>query len=367
MPKTGKQIRRVKPNVQGSPRILNKPWLQKCMAVTVFIVMAWTHYQLAHLLVSVKINTVECKECNPVQASAQQTLLIGNVIENSSDSGYPVFIWGPIQSGTIHFNKARLDDRLLANLRHFQSNIPTTSQPADFEVSGDKNSSVVIKLYFRHFSTPINKLYLSREASSENIPAEFKIRAEGLEPAIEISQMALDDNGSIHAANILKIGEWRYALSGIPITLLPETGTDTIFRFFSTDNTIAGNDTVISALSVGVTASNDDTQTFDSLFCGATESSKVLLNVAAKLAQQGCPGAEQLAPLKLSAFAVDKDHLQISASGNAWALSKGEPITKDIIALIKENPYLAALLAVFDGFFGAWLKRVFGSKETAAA
>lgn len=333
----------------------------------VFLVLAWTHYQLAHLLVSVKINSVECKDCNPVQAPPQQTLLISNIIGNSLDSDAPVFVWGPIQSGNIHFNKARLDDRLLANLQHFQSNIPITAQPVDFNVSGDKKSAVVIKLYFRHFSMPINKLYLSREASSENIPAEFKIRAEGLEPAIEISQMVLDDNGSIHAANILKIGEWRYALSGIPITLLPETGTNTIFRFFSTDNTIARNDTVISALSVGVTASNDDTQIFDSLFCGATESGKVLLNVAAKLAQQGCPGAEQLAPLKLSAFAVDKDHLQISASGSAWALKKGEPITKDIIALIKENPYLAALLAVFDGFFGAWLKRVFGSKEAATA
>jgi hypothetical protein len=352
----------VKPKVSGLLEIRYAPWLQKCMAVTALLFLAWVHYQLAHLIVSVKINNGQCKDCNPVQALPQQALLISNIIGDNIDVQRPVFIWGPIHSGNIHFNKARLDDKLLANLRHFQSNIPTTAQPVDFNVAGDKNSKVVVKFYLRHLSTPSNKLYFSREASSENIQAEFKIRTEGLEPAIEISEMHFDDSGSMNAANVLKIGEWRYKLSGIPITVLPETGTDITFRLFSTDNTNADDTSVISATSVGVTESNEGGQTFDSLFCGAPESDKVLLTSATKLVQEGCPNTGQLRPLKLSTFAVEKEHVQISASGNAWVLNKGELITKNINALIKENPYLAALLAIFDAFVVAWLKRVFGQK-----
>lgn len=362
MAKVMRQIRRVKPKTEGLRGFWSNSWTQRGMAVMVFLVLAWVHYQLAHLLISVKINNGQCQDCNLVKALPQQTLMMSHIIDDKIKPLRPVFMWGPIQGGIVHFNKARLDDTLLANLQRFQPDIPTAPQPVDFNVTSDQNSKVYIKIYFRKYD-PLNKLFFVRESSSENLQTEFKMRAEGLGLAVEISQLSLTDSGSMNAANILKIGGWRYKLAGMPITLLPENGTDSIFRFFSAESATPDNNKIITALTVGATEFSGDIQTFDTLLCGAPESGKVLLTFATKLVHEGCPNTKQIAPLKLTGLAIDKDYVQISASGNAWVLSKGEPVSKDINVLIKENPYLAALLAIFDAFAIAWLKRVFGQKK----
>jgi hypothetical protein len=61
----------------------------------------------------------------------------------------------------------------------------------------------------------------------------------------------------------------------------------------------------------------------------------------------------------LSSFNIGKEHVQVAVAGYAWTLINGEPAMIDLIALIKENPYLASLLAGADALVLAWIKRVF--------
>jgi hypothetical protein len=349
-----------------------KRWLQKCTAATVFCTLALIHYQLAHLLVS--LNVASCEKCTPLKTLPHQMLLISDIAGSKSDPMHPVFTGAHKHIVNIHFNKARLDDKLIANLQRFQSDVPVTSQPVDVNTANAKNNKILIKIYLRNLSIPQNKLYFARELSPDNTQPDFKMKTEGLEPAIEISQMNIDENNSMTIANELKIGDWRYKLAGIPITLLPEDGTDIIFRFLSTDwgaeqvfepffftdTENSENGAAISALAAGVTDMTDGEQVFNSLLCGAPASGTVLLTRTTNLSQKGCPNPKKLEPLNLSAFRVGKDYVQISATGNAWVQINGEPITIDLIALIKDNPYLAVLLASFDALMLAWIKRVFG-------
>lgn len=339
------------------------PWVQKSTAVIVFIVLAFLHYQLAHLLVSVNLASEECKECNPVKAQLRQVLSISQIISNETYLESPAISWGPIKNVSIHFNKARLDGKLLANLQRFQPNIPTQAQPIDFNTVGDGISQIYITIYLRSQLSLANKLNLTHDLWSQDGQLELKMNPEGIETAVVISQLTDDNNKNTSVGNQLRIGDWHYKLSGIPIVLLPENGTDVLFRFFSIDRLSSENSTVIHAQSVGVTPrENTELARPDSLFCGASESGKILLTEINSFLQHGCRNPKKLFPLELSALTFDRENLQISASGNAWVQIKGKPITIDITALIKNNPYLAALLGIFDALLIAWLKRVFGQK-----
>ncbi|HNP51281.1 MAG TPA: hypothetical protein PKJ85_05725 [Nitrosomonas nitrosa] len=364
-------------NVNALSRLWNNSWLHKFAATVAFIFLAWAHYQFAHLVISKNIEY--CDSCSPLITAPNEKLFIGDIVSRAENQILFLYTGEFNQAINIHFDKARLDEKTYQHLSYFLQDIPITPQPIDFNAIQNKLNKTNIKIILRNPTTVRNAIYLSRELTSEIDRPDFRISFEKLDIAVEINPVFSNENEITTDGSDLKIGNWRYKLTGIPITIIPENNTSIVFRFLSADwnsaqlfepffitgPSVIGNDNMILAQAVGTVASTKN-KTINSLLCGTSESNEILFLGGKNLINGICPNNEQLSLLQLTSFNIGKEHVQIAVDGSAWIQIDGEPITVDLVALIKENPYLAALLAAFDAMMLTWIKRAFGTRPRVA-
>lgn len=324
-------------------QLKNTPWLKK---FALPLLLAWIYYLLTLVPVSQRLEN--CATCAPVQTSINQKLRIGNIVSDRDNGTLFEYIGDPNQSVQIHFDKARLDDNTAKLLKHFLPDTPTNPQPVNFNTIQNKDSKTFIKVILRKPTVMPNALYLSPDLMPNKTQPDFKIMAEGLALAIEIVQLKNPDNNSVDDKSGLVIGNWHYKLAGIPVTIIPENGTNIIFRFslaewnpkkpfepfFIPGFNNNGNSGVISAQAVGTVATVEGDQAIDDLLCAAPKSEKILWLGSGNFRKGACPEAGKRTSLKLTAFNIGKETVQISAVGHAWAQINGE-LTYDLYTFLK--------------------------------
>ncbi len=341
------------------------PIARKIIAILVVLILGLIHYRLANLPVSVNISSDICKECSPIKTEPGQVLSFGGIAQENINHGFPLIRWGPISAANIHFDEAVLEPRLLAQLQHFQPNIPNTPQPVDFNIFNSIDNKIYISIFLSKRLESSNNLSLSLQPPTELIPLELKLKAEGLEPIFQIHQGNIGINPVQIPVNLLKIGGWQYKMAGIPISLIPKPGTASVIRLFSGLVPPQLKTTMkLPVKEIGVATQQDSHEISDKLLCSAPKNGQYLFNVTNDFSVNGCTQISKTEGLlMLTELNIEKSEISLSLTGNAWAQLKGEIITKNMNALIKENPYWVALLALFDAFILKWLKKQLGIKD----
>jgi hypothetical protein len=324
-------------------QLKNTPWLKK---IALPLLLAWMYYLLTLVPVSQRLEN--CATCSPLKTSINQKLRLGNIISGRDNEILFEYIGDPKQAVQIHFDKARLDDNTARLLKHFLPDTPTNPQPVNFNTIQNKDSKTFIKVILRTPTVVPNALYLSPDLISNKTQPDFKLMADGLAVAIEIVQVKTTENNGSDDKNSLVIGNWHYKLAGIPVTIIPENGTNIVFRFslaewgpekpfepfFIPGFNNNENSGVISAQSVGTVATVEGNQTIDDLLCAAPTSEKILWLGSRNFRKGTCPEAEKRISLKLTAFNIAKETVQISAAGHAWAKINGE-LARDLYTYLK--------------------------------
>lgn len=316
------------------------------------LIAAWIAYLLT--LIPVSENLEHCKNCSPLIASGNQKLVIYN-IENTNGTLLE-YVAEPNEKVSIHFDKASLNEESLNLLSQFMPGIPKTSQPIDFRPLQNKDSKIFIKVMLRSSAETPNVLYLTRELTPNIIQPDFKIKADGLELTIEIAQIKSIENEVKGDESYLIIGNWHSKLTGIQLKINPVSNTEIAFRFdlpgwnpdrpfesFFIPSTNNENIGKIAAQGIGTILETNGNMANENLICTAPEDEKILWWNRDAFKRGACPVGEKFSPLKVSAFKIGKEDIQIMAEGNAWAIIKGE-LTNNVITLIKKyvenNPVL---------------------------
>ncbi len=320
-------------------QLKNTSWLKK---FALPLMLACIYYLLTLIPVSQRLDN--CATCSPLKTSINQKLWLGNIVSDGDNKTLFEYIGDPKQSIQVHFDKARLDDNTVNLLKHFLPDTPTSPQPINFNTIQNKDSKTFIKIILRKPTVMPNALYLSPDLIPNKTQPDFKLMADGLAIAIEIVQVKTTENNDSDDKNSLVIGNWHYKLAGIPVTIIPENNTNIVFRFsltewnpekpfepFYINNENSG---VITAQAVGKIATVDEQQTIDDLLCAAPKSEKILWLGSRNFRKGTCPETEKRTSLKLTAFTIGKETVQISATGHAWTKINGELI-RDLYTYLK--------------------------------
>ncbi len=333
-------------------KLKNSPRLKK---IGLPLLAAWVAYILT--LIPVSENLERCKNCSPIRTSDKQKLLIYNI---SSTNGILLeYVADPKQIVSIHFDKAKLDDSTINLLGSFIPDIPKTPQAIDFRPIKNEASKIFVKIMLRSPATTPNALYIFRELTPNKLQPDFKIKADGLELAIEIAQISSDENSATDDKSYLTIGNWHTKLAGIQLRVNPAKNTDIAFRFdidgwntekpfeaFYIPDSNHHSLGEIPAQGLATIATQDENQLIDNLLCAAPKNEAVLWRGSKKFRNGTCPESDVVLPLKLTAFKIGKEGIQLFASGHAWAKINGE-LTNNVITFAKKyienNPVLKLL------------------------
>lgn len=335
----------------------NNPFFNK---TALPLMTAWFAYILT--LIPVSENIEYCKNCATLQTSGNQKLVVYNL--TGKEETLFEFIAEPKQSANIHFDKAALDEQTTGLLNQFVPNVPKTAQAIDFIPVQNQESKIFIKVKIRSKPATSNALYFLRDSASDQSQPDFKIKAVGVNLAIEIAQINSNGNNITADKSELKIGNWHTKLTGIQFTVIPQDNTNVAFRFnlpdwnpdylfeaFAIPAVYDKTSGEMAAQGLGVISETEENQKNVSLLCSAPKDNAILLRKSNEFRNGSCLADNNSSLLALRGFKIGKESVQMTASGHAWAKINGD-LTNNVITYIEKNPFLKQLVEKFKALIG---------------
>lgn len=333
--------------------------VQRVLALTVLITLAVSHYIMSHLPVPVAMESVDRFEAN-----AASELVIDQMLEQP---GLLLVFEGETGDAVdLRFDRARPQEGSARLLERLGVAVPVGDQ----RVSLLTGRAVEAKTFLRIDVVPITgqasrvTIKSPREAGDSGLA--LVLRADGARLAVSALSVGDLSPAAPPPQRTLRLGERALPLlvGAVPLSMLAAPGSEIRLRIVPA---VPGWDDVqrlalaptdhrgaaLTAFGIGVRSSLKNG--FTDYACAA--GSRKLLARPGLLAEGQC--AASVGKLRLVSLGFRPGLVSAQTSGQAWVRKDNTIHTLDLVAWLKENPILAALIGALDAAVLAWCKQVF--------
>jgi hypothetical protein len=336
---------------------LARPMVHKLSALFVVLALAAAHYYLSHLPLPQQIAGY-----NPVTAGANEVLLL----DRPQPGTGPLLVYEGVLGETVdlYVTRGRLADTTRQQFARLGLQPPERSGPAHLVAEAAKGKTY-FQIWFEPLASGRPRLYLSSPRQPGEDAQRLVLHPESARLTIKAESALPPTERSASGEKSLQIGDWSTPLPDpLPVSLIVEPGAQARLRFVGPESKDGLMDRLgfppaessagkIMASSFGVRLADAARYT---LYACAAATGRLLWQ--ADVLQTGqCPDDRER--LALSDFRLGSSGIALTASGAAWVQKDGAPATVDVVAWLKNNPVLAALIAAADAAVLGWCKRVF--------
>jgi len=254
-----------------------------------------------------------------------------------------------------YFEKAQLSPETLQNFRSLQVSAPSSPDSMAYLTSTVRQGSCSTKIEVAPVSPPASARFSQTDNDSLAGFRSVAIAFAGSDAEVTLtSQGAMQDLLSPCRVE-LSVGSWKQTTGGFfPIKIRVPAGANFRFRWQNLSEKSdpwRNRSAALKLLQFGTSAG--DRFTASGIKIGGLNLNTGALNSATFEAD-----AERKSPLTVSSFAINKDQLEISASGKGTVTRNGSVVTRtDVIGILNRNPLAAALFGAGNLALLGWVGR----------
>lgn len=332
---------------------------QRALALTALVLLAAGHYLMSRLPMPVATESM-----GRFEASAASELVLDQTFERP---GLLLVFEGEVGDAVdLRFDRARLQEHSARLMRRLGVSVPA----GDHSVSLLTGRADEAKTFLRIGVIPVpgqsSRLTLKspREAGDQGLA--LVLRAEGARLVVDVLSAGDPASASLPPQRTLRLaGQTLPVLTGaVPLAMVATANSEIRLRIVPA---VQGwddlqrlalapadhRDAAPYVFGMGVRAPSE--RVFTHYACASN--SPMPLFRPSRLATGRCDAGE--GRLRLVSFDFRPGLVSVQASGTAWMRKDNAVHTVDLVAWLKENPILAALIAAMDAAVLAWCKQVF--------
>ena len=332
--------------------------VQRAIALTALVLLAAGHYLLSRLPVPVAMESV-----GRFEAGATSELVID---QRLAQPGLLLVFEGEAGDAVdLRFDRARLRENAARMLRALGVALPA----GDHRVSLLTGQADGAKTFLRIDVVPVpgqaSRVTLKSPREAGDAGLALVLRADGARLAVSVLSAGDPSPGAPLPQRTLRLSNQTLPLSGaVPLALLAAansvirlrivpalSGWDDVQRLALAP--ADHRDAASSAVGIGVRA--DRQIEFTNYACAT--GTRVPLVRPDRLAEGHCDASANT--LRLVSLGFRPGLVSAQSAGQAWVRKDDAIHTLDLVAWLKENPILAALLGALDAAVLAWCKQVF--------
>lgn len=332
--------------------------VQRILALAALIVLAAGHYLLSRLPVPVALESL-----GQIEVGAASEFVIDQKLERP---GLLLVFEGEMGDAVdLRFDRARLEARSAGLLQRLGVALPTGDHPASLLTSQADKAKTFLRVEVVPVAGQASRVTLKSPREAGDSGLALVLRAEGARLAVSVLSAHDPSPDAPPPQRMLRLaGQALPLLSGaVPLTLLaaadseirlrivPVRGWDDVQRLALAP--ADHRDAALSAFGLGVRTERKNS--FTDYAC-ATDT-RVPLAKPARLTEGRCAAAGS--KLQLVSLGFRPGMINVQAAGQAWVRRNGAVHILDLVAWLKKNPILAALIGALDAAVLAWSKQVF--------
>ena len=256
-----------------------------------------------------------------------------------------------------YFDDAQLSQPTLQAFKSFQISAPASISSITYLTSTVSQGACSTKLEVTPVSPPVSIQF--SQTSSDSLQGYRSLGAsfEGSDAEVTlISQGALQNVLSPCKVE-LSVGDWKQVTAGfLPIKIRVPAGTHFRFRWQNLNeksSTWENKGAALPLVQFGPSASDEFTAE--------------AIKIAALSSKSGTPNpprlearGERQSPVTVESFAINKNQLEISASGKGTVLKDAKVVTRtNVLEALNKNPILSALFGAGNLALIGWVTRMF--------
>ncbi len=333
--------------------------VQRILALAALIVLAAGHYLLSRLPVPVALESL-----GQIEVSAASEFVIDQKLERP---GLLLVFEGEMGDAVdLRFDRARLEARSAGLLQRLGVALPTGDHPASLLTSQAEKAKTFLRIEVVPIPGQVSRVTLKSPREAGDSGLALSLRAEGARLAVSILSAGDLSPGAPPPQRTLRLaGQVLPLLSGaVPLAILGETDSEIrlrvvpVARGWDDVERLAlapadHRDAALSAFGIGVRT--DRKSAFTDYACATN--TRVPLATPSRLAEGRCTAGE--GKLQLVNLGFRPGVISAQATGQAWVRRNSAIHILDLVAWLKKNPILAALIGALDAAVLAWSKQVF--------
>jgi hypothetical protein len=257
-----------------------------------------------------------------------------------------------------YFDNAELSNQTVQALKSFQISPPTSPGAITYLTSGDGNAACATKLQVEPADGNLKSVEFSQNGSDitggyRTLGASFT----GTGAVVTLISQGILQNGLSACRIELSVGDWKQSTQGfLPIKIQVPPGAPFRFHWQNLDersSTWRTKSSALPLLAFGSSASDEfSTQAIAIRSLNPKTGATDLPHFEAR-------GAKQF-PLTVLFFGINKNQLEINASGKGRVLKAGKVVsTVNVLETLNKNPILSALFAAANLALIGWVGRMF--------
>lgn len=339
---------------------LGRPGVERALASITLVALALGHYYLSRLPLP-----VELAGRAPFTASAGAELVIRP--EAARPGLLFVFEGAPGEGVDLRLARASLAPATARLFARLGIELPGGDHPASL-LTGEARGAKTFLAIGLAAAGPAPALALGSPLEPGDTGLALTLRTEAA--SLEVRALSAAEADTPPPLRTLRLAGRDLPLSGaLPVSLIAAPGSETRLRIVSPGSGVSPlalvpaehPEAALAARALGARASARGPYT--DLACAAD--SGLPLARPDRLAEGLCPEGE--GRLMLQTLELGPGRIALQATGRAWLLRNGHPVTLDLLGLLNGNPVLAALIGSLDAAALAWIWRAFRRQPQAPA
>jgi hypothetical protein len=257
-----------------------------------------------------------------------------------------------------YFDNARLSPQTLQGFHSFQVAAPSSTDSITYLTSTVSHDACSTKFDVQPVGSHLLNVQFS-QTSSESLEGYRGLGAsfDGTDAEVTLTSQGALQNVLSPCKVELSVGDWKQVTGGfLPIKILVPAGAHFRFRWQNLNNksgTWENKGAALPLVQFGPSASEEFTA--DAIKISTVNPKSGAPN-APRLEARG----EHQLPLTVESFAVNKNQLEINASGKGRVLKDGKVVTKtNVLEALNQNPILSALFGAGNLALIGWAGRMF--------
>lgn len=332
--------------------------VQRVLALTALVLLAASHYMLSRLPVPVAMESV-----GRFEAGATSELIIDQALAQTGQ--LLVFEGETGDAVDLRFDRARLQENSARMLQALGVALPAGDHRVSLLTGRADTAKTFLRVEVMPVPGQVSRVTLKSPREAGDSGLALVLRADGARLAVSVLSAGDPSPGAPPPQRTLRLDGQALPLSGaVPLALLAAANSEIRLRIVpalhdwdkvqrlalaSADH----RDAASSAVGIGVRANQESE--FTNYACAT--GTRVPLVRPGRLAEGRCAAGASV--LRLVSLEFRPGLVSAESSGQAWVRKDDAVHTLDLVAWLKENPILAALLGALDAAVLAWCKQVF--------